>query len=58
MLEATEDEEGAVKRRNPGPYAIALAILVVGFAFAGVPFQTMLFGLLVLACPLFRKATA
>ena len=41
-----------MKREQPGLYAIALAILIVGLAFAGVPLQTMLFGLLVLACPL------
>lgn len=33
-------------------YAIAVAILVVGLAFAGVPVQTILIGLVVLACPL------
>jgi hypothetical protein len=33
-------------------YAIALAVLVVGLAFAGVSLQTILFGLFVLACPL------
>ena len=33
-------------------YAIALAILIVGLAFAGVPARTILLGLLVLACPL------
>lgn len=52
MLEPVEDEEDAVKRKQLGLYAIALAILIVGLAFAGVPLQTMLFGLLVLACPL------
>jgi hypothetical protein len=41
-----------MKRQHLGLYAIALAILIVGLAFAGVPVQTMLFGLLVLACPL------
>jgi len=41
-----------MKRRHLPLYAIALAILVVGLAFAGVPVQTMLFGLLALACPL------
>ena len=52
MLEALEHEEDAVKRKQLGLYAIALAILIVGLAFAGVPLQTMLFGLAVLACPL------
>lgn len=41
-----------MKVQHLGLYAIALAILVVGLAFAGVPLQTILFGLLVLACPL------
>ena len=41
-----------MKRQQLPLYAIALAILVVGLAFAGVPVQTMLFGLIVLACPL------
>ena len=41
-----------MKRQHLGLYAIALAILIVGLAFAGVPVQTMLFGLLALACPL------
>ena len=41
-----------MKLQHLGLYAIALAILIVGLAFAGVPLQTMLFGLLVLACPL------
>ena len=33
-------------------YAIALAILIVGLAFAGVPVSTLLVGLAVLACPM------
>lgn len=33
-------------------YATALAILIVGLAWAGVPVSTLLVGLLVLACPL------
>jgi hypothetical protein len=41
-----------MKRQQLPLYAIALAILVVGLAFAGVPVQTLLFGLVVLACPL------
>ncbi|MCE7004624.1 DUF2933 domain-containing protein [Kibdelosporangium philippinense] len=41
-----------MKRQHLPLYAIALAILIVGLAFAGVPVQTILFGLLVLACPL------
>lgn len=52
MLEAPEHEEDAVKRKQLGLYAIALAVLIVGLVFAGVPLQTVLFGLLVLACPL------
>jgi hypothetical protein len=46
-------EEGNVMRRQQLPlYAIALAILIVGLAFAGVSMSTLLFGLIVLACPL------
>jgi hypothetical protein len=41
-----------MKRQHFGLYAIAVAILIVGLAFAGVPLNTMLFALLVLACPL------
>jgi hypothetical protein len=41
-----------MKRQHLGLYAIALAILIVGLASAGVPLTTMLFGLVVLACPL------
>lgn len=53
MLEDVQvAEEDVMKRQHLGLYAIALAILIVGLAFAGVPVQTMLFGLLVLACPL------
>ena len=33
-------------------YAIALAVLVVGLAFAGVPLGTLLVLPLILACPL------
>ncbi|WP_232837247.1 DUF2933 domain-containing protein [Lentzea terrae] len=53
MLEDVQvAEEDVVKRYHFGLYAIALAILIVGLAFVGVPVQTMLFGLVVLACPL------
>jgi hypothetical protein len=38
-----------MKRQHLPLYAIALAILVVGLAFAGVPVSSMLSGLLVLA---------
>jgi hypothetical protein len=41
-----------MKREHLSLYAIALAILIVGLVFAGVPVTTLLFGLLVLACPL------
>jgi hypothetical protein len=33
-------------------YAIALAILIVGLVFAGVPASTLFLALLVLVCPL------
>ncbi len=40
-------------RRQPwGAYAIAAAILVVGLIALGVPANTLLFGALVLVCPL------
>jgi hypothetical protein len=41
-----------MKRQHLPLYAIALAILIVGLAFAGIPVQTLLLGLVVLACPL------
>ena len=41
-----------MKRQHLPLYAIALAILVVGLVFAGVPWQWMFIGLLLLACPL------
>lgn len=41
-----------MKPQQYGLSAIALAILVVGLAFAGVPAQTLLLGLVVLMCPL------
>jgi peptidoglycan/LPS O-acetylase OafA/YrhL len=45
--------EGDVMKRQPwGLYAIALAVLVVGLVALGVPAQTLLFGALVLVCPL------
>lgn len=41
-----------MNRRHLPFYAIALAILIVGLAYTGVPLPTILFGLLVLGCPL------
>lgn len=41
-----------MKRQHYGLYAVALAILVVGLAFVGVPWTTLLLGLVILACPL------
>ena len=41
-----------MKQEHLPLYAIALAILVVGLAFVGVPIETILIGLVVLACPL------
>lgn len=45
-------EESAMKRQHLPLYAIALAILIVGLSFAGVPVQALLLGLVLLACPL------
>jgi hypothetical protein len=41
-----------MKRQNLPLYAVALSILVVGLAFAEVPFSALLIGLVALACPL------
>ncbi|MPZ84476.1 MAG: DUF2933 domain-containing protein [Actinophytocola sp.] len=41
-----------MNRQHLPQYAIALAILIVGLAFAGVPVSTLLVGLAALACPL------
>ncbi len=41
-----------MKRQQWGLYAIALAVLVVGLVWAGVPASTLLIAALVLACPL------
>jgi hypothetical protein len=41
-----------MKRQQWGLYAVALAILVVGLAWAGVPVSTLLAAGLVLICPL------
>lgn len=41
-----------MKHQPWGLYAIALAILVVGLVALGVPVATLLYGGLVLACPL------
>jgi hypothetical protein len=41
-----------MNRRHAPLYAIALAIGIVGALAAGVPASTIVFGLLVLACPL------
>ena len=40
-----------MKRQHLPLYAIALAIVIVGLAFVGVPVQTILLGLVALACP-------
>lgn len=42
----------AMKRQQWGLYAVALAILVVGLVWAGVPASTLLIAALVLVCPL------
>lgn len=41
-----------MKRHQWGLYAVALAILVVGPAWVGVPASTLLIAALVLVCPL------
>jgi hypothetical protein len=41
-----------MKRQQWGLYAVAVAILVVGLVWAGVPAGTLLIAGLVLACPL------
>jgi hypothetical protein len=41
-----------MNRQPWGMYAIALAVLVVGLVWTGVPAQTLLVAALVLACPL------
>lgn len=41
-----------MKREQLPLYAIALAVLVVGLAFAGVPLGTLVVLPLILACPL------
>lgn len=41
-----------MKREHLLYYAIAVAILIVGLAWAGLPTSTILVGLVVLACPL------
>ena len=41
-----------MKRENLPLYAIALAVLIVGLAFAGVPLGSLLILPLILVCPL------
>jgi hypothetical protein len=41
----------AMKRQQWGLYAVALAILVVGLVWAGIPASTLLFAGLILVCP-------
>jgi hypothetical protein len=41
-----------MKREQLPIYAVALAVLIVGLAFAGVPLGTLIVLPLVLACPL------
>jgi hypothetical protein len=41
-----------MRRQHLPLYAIALAIMVVGALAVGVPARSLVFGLLVLACPL------
>jgi len=41
-----------MKRERLPIYALALAVLVVGLAWVGVPASLFLYGLVLLACPL------
>jgi hypothetical protein len=41
-----------MRSQNLPLYAIALAVLIVGLVFAGVPVSTLFVGLALLACPL------
>lgn len=41
-----------MKKEQMPRYAMALAVLIIGLAFAGVPLSTLLILPLVLACPL------
>jgi hypothetical protein len=41
-----------MRRQHLPLYAIALAIMVVGALAVGVPARSLVFGLIVLACPL------
>jgi hypothetical protein len=41
-----------MNQQRPGAYMIALAVLAVGLISAGVPASILLFGLVLLACPL------
>jgi hypothetical protein len=41
-----------MKRQQWGLYAVALAILVVGLVWAGMPASTLVFAGLILVCPL------
>lgn len=46
------EEDDAMKREQLPLYALALAVLVVGLAMAGVPLGTLIVVPMVLACPL------
>ena len=41
-----------MRNKNPGLYAIALAVVVVGALWAGLPVATLGFLALILVCPL------
>jgi hypothetical protein len=41
-----------MKRQQWGPYAVALAVVLVGLIALGIPASTVLTGAIVLACPL------
>jgi hypothetical protein len=46
-----------MRRPQWGWYAVALAILAVGLVWAGVPASTLLFGAVLLVCPVMMMVT-
>jgi len=50
--DSRRDKGNTMKQQRLSLYAVALAVLIVGLAFAGVPTGTLLVVPFVLACPL------